>query len=172
MFDEGAQCSFISAEMAAELNIIPGTTEGLALASFGTDSATYQQLGVATVKVEINSGELIPISVLIVPSIAAPIQNSVCASATSMPHLRGLKLAHPVTPDKDFKISLLIGTDYYWTFVQDHIVRGDGPTAQQSKLGYLLSGPLPYSVSQSASSILLQITTTMNKLMFYHLKTR
>ena len=149
--------------MAAKLNIIPTTTEGLTLASFGTDSATYQQLAVATVEVETNSGELIPISVLVVPSIAAPIQNSICASVDSMPHLRGLKLAHPVTPDKDFKISLLIGTDYYWSFVQDHIVRGEGPTAQQSKLGYLLSGPSSYPVSQSTSCILLQITTTMTK---------
>ena len=70
------------------------------------------------------------LSVLIVPSIAVPIQNSVCTSVNSMPHLRELKLAHPVTTNKNFKISLLIGTDYYWTFVQDNIVRGEGPTAQ------------------------------------------
>ena len=31
-----------------------------------------------------------------------------------MPHLRVLKLAHPVGHDRDFKISLLIGTDHYW----------------------------------------------------------
>ena len=161
LFDEGAQRSFISAEMAAELHITPATSEDISIASFGTNCTLYQQLGVATVKVETNSGELIPISVLIVPSIAAPIQNSVCASVNSMSHLRGLKLAHPVTTDKNFKISLLIGTDYYWTFVQDHIVRGEGPTAQQSKLGYLLSGPMPYSISQTTSSILLQITSTV-----------
>jgi len=87
LFDKGAQRSFISAEMAAELNIMPATTEGFVLASFGTDSATYQQLGVTTVKVETNSGELIPVLVLIVLSIAAPIQNSVCASVNSIPHL-------------------------------------------------------------------------------------
>jgi len=29
-----------------------------------------------------------------------------------------------------------------WQFIQDHVVRGAGPTAVQSKLGYLLSGPL------------------------------
>ena len=153
----------MSAEMVAKLNIIPTTMEGLTLASFSTDSATYQQLAVATVEVETNSGELIPISVLVIPSIAAPIQNSICATVDSMPHLQGLKLAHPVTPDKDFKISLLIGMDYYWSFVQDHINRGEGPTAQQSKLGYLLSRLSSYPVSQSTSSILLQITTSMTK---------
>ena len=59
--------------MAAELNVIPATTERLALVSFGTDSTSYQQLGVAIAKIEANSGELIPVSVPIVPSIAAPI---------------------------------------------------------------------------------------------------
>jgi len=76
-----------------------------------------------------------------------------------MPHLRNLKLAHPVTSEKNFAISLLIGTDYYWRFVKDYIIRGKGPTAQRSKLGYLLSGPLPTTISEATSSALLQITS-------------
>ena len=111
-----------------------------------------------TVEIEAVNGELIPISALIIPTIAAPIQNAVPISVSTMPHLRGLKLAHPVTCNKTFTISLLIGTDYYWEFVQDNI-RGHGSTAQESKLGYLLSGPLPYSLSQAAISILLQMTS-------------
>ena len=35
-----------------------------------------------------------------------------------------------------------MGADYYWRFVQDQVIRGDGPTAVKSRLGYLLSGPL------------------------------
>ena len=60
-----------------------------------------------------------------------------------MPHLKGLYLAHPITENENFGISILIGADYYWSFVQDHVIRGDGPTTVKSKLGYLLSGPLP-----------------------------
>ena len=36
----------------------------------------------------------------------------------------------------------MIGADHYWQVVEDHIIRGNGPTAMKSKLGYLLSGPL------------------------------
>ena len=147
--------------MASESQIIPTSMTDMAVASFGTTSTTHQKLGVATVEIETESGELIPISVLIVPSIAAPIQNSVSNAVYSMPHLRDLKLAHPVTSDNNFITSLLIGTDFYWTFVQDHIIRGEGPTAQQSKLGYLLSGPLPGTPSHTMSSALLQITSVM-----------
>ena len=66
-----------------------------------------------------------------------------------------------MTSNKIFTISLLIGTNYHWKFVQDTISRGDGPIAQESKLGYLLSGPLPYSLSQAATSILLQMTSVI-----------
>ena len=43
---------------------------------------------------------------------------------------------------ENFEISLLIGVDHYWDIVEDRIIRGNGPTAMQSKLGYLLSGPV------------------------------
>ena len=142
LFDEGAQRSFITEQLARALQIIPTITEKVALSSFGTTSHSYQQLGATTILIETNMGDLIPLKVLIVPSIAIPIQNSFRGSLSSVQHLQGLKLAHPVTTDQNFEVNVLIGADHYWSFVQDHIVRGNGPTAQQSKLGYLLSGPL------------------------------
>jgi len=161
LFDEGAQRSFISADMAAKLGLQPTTTQEMALASFGSTTASYQELGIATVEIETIRGDHIPISVLIIPSIAAPIQSSVSTSVRNMQYLQGLKLAHPVTTEHNFEISILIGTDHYWSFIQDHIVRGDGPTAQQSKLGYLLSGPVPSSPQEAPSSILLQLASTV-----------
>ena len=52
LFDKGAQQSFISAEMANELQISLTSTADIAVASFKTPSATTQELGVATVEVE------------------------------------------------------------------------------------------------------------------------
>ena len=161
LFDEGAQRSFISIDMVKELGISSTSTTDISLASFGSVSRLHQKLGVTTVEIETVTGELISISALIVPTIAAPIQNVVLISVSTMPHLRGLKLSHPVTSHKNFTVSFLIGTDYYWKFVQDTIIRGDGPTAQESKLGYPLSGPLPYSLPQAITSILLQMTSAV-----------
>ena len=48
---------------------------------------------------------------------------------------------------------MLIGADYYWSIVEDKIIRGPGPTAVPSKLGFLLSGPAnikPVSVMNTA----------------------
>jgi len=59
--------------------------------------------------------------------------------------------AHPVNSTEKFQISLLIGVDYYWEIAGNHIVRGTGPTAMESKLGYLLSGPLPIKSEQQVA---------------------
>ena len=70
---------------------------------------------------------------------------------TSFPvYLQGLTLVHPITNDKNFHASVPIGADYYWQFIQNHVVRDNEPTAVQSWLGFLLSGPLP--LSQPAES--------------------
>ena len=39
---------------------------------------------------------------------------------------------------------MLIGADFYWDLVEDHIVRGNGPIPMKSKihLGYLLIGSI------------------------------
>ena len=66
-----------------------------------------------------NTGDLIPIAVLIVLSVHSGYL------LINVLHLQGLKLAHPITTDHNFQVSLLIGADHYWSFVQDHIVRGD-----------------------------------------------
>ena len=52
------------------------------------------------------------------------------------------QLAHPVTSDENFEILILIGEDQYWDKVKDMVIRGQGPTAVDSKLGYLISRPL------------------------------
>ena len=78
---------------------------------------------------ETESGDQIPITVLVVPFIAAPLLKSMRTSINPFTHLQGLKLAHPITNQGNFHISVLIGTDFYWTFVGNHIIRGEGPAA-------------------------------------------
>jgi hypothetical protein len=56
-----------------------------------------------------------------------------------------------MTTDDHFHISLLIGADHYWDVVEDEIVRGPGPTAAKSRIGYLLSGPTTGSAVATTS---------------------
>ena len=97
---------------------------------------------------------------LIVPTIAVPLRNRQ-RNVTSLPYLHGLKLAHPLTGEDIFSISHLIGADKYWDIVGNRVIRGDRPTAVQSKIGYLLSGPLPTPTTETATDCIMNTITSL-----------
>ena len=66
---------------------IPTTSKQVACSSFGTKLQSYQKLGVTFIQVETNMGEVLPINIVIVSSIAAPMQNLFCVSIDSVTHL-------------------------------------------------------------------------------------
>lgn len=53
---------------------------------------------------------------------------------------------------------MLIGADAYCSVVQETVIRGPGPTAVESKIGYLLSGPL-YNYTFSMTSNLFHLSS-------------
>ncbi|XP_065895716.1 uncharacterized protein [Dysidea avara] len=152
-FDEGAQRSFITQNLADKLHLQPTSHENISVSSFGAHLSAVKRLAVASIFINTLNGIKISVSVLIVPQLAAPVRNSVRTHLSQLPYLQGLQLAHPGTSDENFHISILIGADFYWHFIQDRVVRGDGPTAVESRLGYLLSGPLPLSQSINISCV-------------------
>ena len=148
LFDEGSQRSFITDDLARQLDLTSEKEETISLSAFGGTSSSVKRVAVSTITLLTDDEEPIPIEVIVVPTIAAPIPNHMVNDLQTLPHLQGLKLAHPITDEDLFQIDLLIGADHYWNIVADHIVRGPGPTAAKSKIGYLLSGPVP-TTSQS-----------------------
>ena len=143
LLDEGSQRSFLTESLAKSLRVQTHHTEEICLAaSFGSPTTLVKRLDIGTIYLETIIGERLPLSVLIVPTIAAPMHNTTDYTINRLPYLKGLQLAHPVTVREQFEVALLIGADHYWQVVEDHLVRGPGPTAVKSKLGYLLSGPL------------------------------
>ena len=157
LFDEGAQRSFITEELAKKLNLTADKTETLHLSVFGGDQTTVKKFDVVTVNLRTDNGQTIPIQVVVIPVITVPQRNHVTTAIHDLPYLKGLKLAHPVTSDEQFIITLLIGADHYWDVVEDNIIRGSGPTAAKSKIGYLLSGPtLAYSSTLELNATVLK----------------
>ena len=147
LFDEGAQRTFITEQMVNDLNIKTTDYETISLTTFGATSTGLRQLKVATVSLRSLHGEDIPVRALVIPKITTPMQNLVQKDIKLLPHLRTLTLAHPPSDYETMDITLLIGADHYWDFVGDHVIRGNGPVAVSSKLGYLLSGPITTNVN-------------------------
>ncbi|XP_065900135.1 uncharacterized protein [Dysidea avara] len=162
LFDEGSQRSFITEELANTLAVQSYRKEDITVSSFGAQCQLNRQVNVAVINLITMTGQSIPLTVLVVPRIATPLQNTVTFNVAHLPHLHNLPLAHPLSADKEFDVSLLVGADHYWDIVGDAIVRGDGPTAVESKVGYLLSGPTPTTTGQfliSATSVMMLALT-------------
>ena len=96
LFDEGVQRSFVTRELADKLQLKTSGTEVVQLAAFGSSSKKFSYINTVTVYLLTDSREKIAIDVLIVPTIAVPLGNRQ-RDAVSLPYLRGLKLAHPLT---------------------------------------------------------------------------
>ena len=157
LLDEGSQKTFVTENLAEKLKLRPIGTANISLAAFGDANRNIRYLDKAIIDLETQNGTKIPMEVLIVPTIAAPLDNRINFEASKLPYLQGLKLAHPVCNEDKFDISMLIGADYFWDIVQDQIVRGHGPTAVKSHLGYLLSGPLSTGINSTNSASMLNI---------------
>ena len=154
LFDEGAQRSFITADLATKLNVQKEGSENLNIVSFGNKTSGIRNLDKTTVQLKANNGEIIPIKVLIVPSIASPLQSQSRKITQGLHYLHGLSLAHPVTDAESFELTLLIAADFYWNIVQDKEMLGNGSTVVSSKLGYLLSGPVPVKNNNQSTLIM------------------
>ena len=90
LLDEGAQRSFISQDLADRLCLKATHTERISLSSFGNPVSAARLLQVATISVHTQDQSAIPISVLVVPTLAAPLQNSVQMDASKLPYLKDL----------------------------------------------------------------------------------
>ncbi|KAK3732474.1 hypothetical protein QZH41_003783 [Actinostola sp. cb2023] len=98
-----------------------------------------------------------------VPTICSPLSNqAVQLAVNNYPHLRGLELADIPSNSDNVEIDVLIGADYYWNFVTGAIKRGDrpGPVAMYTKMGWVLSGPVILSESQTNNDCSVQLNST------------
>ena len=81
------------------------------------------------------------------PVICAPLQNQyIELSRDNIPHLQGLELAYNSSGHSELEIDLLVGADFYWTFITGRIIRegggGEGGIwTVESHVGWILSGP-------------------------------
>lgn len=141
LFDNGSQLSYVTETLQRRLNLKPMKIETLHLNTFGHNSFKTQQCAVVSFYLQgLQQHEATKLSALTSPSICSPLPSAICVS--SYPHLQDLPLADAC--DKPRKeVDVLIGSNFYWSFVTGDVVKStDGPVAVDSKLRWLLSGPV------------------------------
>ena len=92
-------------------------------------------------------------SLFIVPMICEPlIGQPIDVCIKQNPHLAGLELADWADQGSGLEVDILIGSNYYWDLVTGAVSKStDGPTAIQTKLGWVLLGPIAIGGSNQCS---------------------
>ena len=97
------------------------------------------------------------VTAYVVPTICSPISNqSIGLHQHQYSHLQSLGLANGTTHSSGLHIGLLIGAGHYWSLVTGEIVRSDsglGPVALNTRLGYVLSGPVQGASGANGSTM-------------------
>ena len=141
LLDDGAQRSFVVKKIADRLKLEPVDEICVAFTHLG-QTQPGGSYNIVKLNLVGDDGKLIYIEACVVDKIVTIPLRSELETASTLSHIRHLKLAHPIKQGGSFHVQLLIGADFYWDVVGNKVIRGPGPTAVESKLGYLLSGPL------------------------------
>ena len=76
------------------------------------------------------------------------------------PHLSGLEFADELGNGQEPHVDILVGSDHYWDLITGRVWRGsDGPVAIDTKLGWVLSGPI--SIPGHTDALLNLMTHTL-----------
>ena len=141
LFDSGSQRSYITEGLCTKLGLNPIRTEKLHLNTFGdaqfkvTNSKVYRLYLCRS-----GCSEQTEIVALCFPVICSTLPS--VSDISQFNYLSGLELADCCRSSRNL-IDVLVGSDFYWRFVSNEIRQeGQGPVAINSKLGWLLSGPL------------------------------
>ena len=141
MFDGGSQRSYVTESLRENLRLRTVRTERLIIKTFESNMN------------DIEGNGFIHLELLLVPFICSPISGQCPKFVKSQyVHLRDLYLSDFVDckGNNEMCIDVLMGADYYFSFMSGKCVRGQDvidPVALESSVGWVLTGP--YKCEQS-----------------------
>ena len=134
-------------------------TETLVVKTFGSD-AGLSQVDLVNVCVRATGGDEITMPLLADPTICEPICGQPITLASRWyPYLSVLDLADRNDTESCLDVGIIIGADLYWSVVTGRTQQGNGPTAIETKLGWVLSGPATGLSCESTTMSLLSCHT-------------
>ena len=152
LFDSGSSKTFVSSRLCNYLKLPIIGKEKQLIKVFGESEPKFRECDVVQFTVVCSDGLKIYMKAYSIPLICSPLNNQcIDVAIEQYPYLQGLPLADSITSTEQVDIDLLIGSDYYWSFVGGPPVRGEGPTAVPTRLGFVLNGPVKdiYNVCSS-----------------------
>ena len=155
LLDSGSQRSYITKKVAESLPL-QGPSEVLNVSMLeGKSSQTKRMKRVSFFLTSIQGTDLKPMEALTIDKICMPL-DPVELNLEKYPHLRDLMFAD-LYPRGSVDIDVLIGADFYFSFVTGNCVKGEtlnSPTAVESTFGWIVSGPIEGQLLKNSTSML------------------
>ena len=144
LLDGGSQRSYMTVRARRMLNLDPDGEQQLSIAAFGSARGGTKVCPIISVGVILKGYPSLNMSLFIVPTICEPlIGQPIDVCIEQNPHLTGLELADWAVQGSKLEVDMLIGADHYWDLVTGAVYKNKGgPTAIQTRLGWVLSGPI------------------------------
>ena len=145
LFDSGSQRSYVKSNLKEQLAVPTLRKEKLIIKTFGNENEELRECDIVQLCLRPLHDDLnIYLTAYSIPVICSQIcDQPVKFAAEKYEHLQGLQLADSTVSESDPEITILIGSDQIWNFINGSTIRGQsGPIALESKLGYILSGPV------------------------------
>ena len=145
ILDSGSQKSYVCAKLKNDLNLPVEQSVAVSIKTFGSETERVQSCDIVKLGLRTKTGTDIELTLYAVPFICEPLTGqAVDTTVEHFPYLAGLDLADSRHSGNNLEISILIGADYYWKVTTGRIIRGQvGPTAVETRFGWVLSGPVP-----------------------------
>lgn len=141
LFDSGSQCSYITKRACQRLALQSLGMKSLSIMTFGSREEQPTDCAVVRVGIKLKNGSNLELKLLAVDHICEPIVNSVIA-LEKYPHLNALDLTADFEHSTQIVPDILLGSDQYWSLLTGEVLKGEtGPTALNTHLGWILSGP-------------------------------
>ena len=156
LLDSCSQKSYISTRLRNKLGLPSIGSETVLIKTFGNNEASLKNCDIVQIALQCQDQLRVFVNAYEVELICGPIAGQTIEIAQqSYPHLQGLPFADCSYGEEELEVDIMIGVDYYWSIVQNHVVRGEphGPVAVRTRLGYVLSGPVNVPGGSQQSSV-------------------
>ena len=154
VMDSGAERTYITERLVKRLKLDPNKSQNVMLNTFGSAEGKVATLNFYSFCVKNpKRGCTLYMTGFAVPVICAPLTSyKIEIVEDTFPELKNLDLSDERMDNQE--IDLLIGCDYYWSIVGDENIRcgKEGLVAVNSKLGWLLSGPMKEEKEEAFSA--------------------
>ena len=166
VLDTGSQHSYVTEEVRRNLALPSEGRQTMRIVTFGSQEEQLQACELVKLCVSLKGGCTQSLSLFSVPHICEPLMCqplSFCPSRFE--HLSGLDLADPTNGSSSLQVDVLIGSDQYWELTTGQARRGElGPVAIETKLGWVLSGPVPAPSCHQTPTCLITHTLRIDSL--------